>query len=42
MSSLAGNIDFAKTEEEVCVKWKEENTFRTQDRLSKDRGDEVS
>ena len=41
MSALAGNIDFAKAEEEVCKKWKDENTFRTQNRLSEERGDEV-
>ncbi len=41
MSSLAGNIDFAKTEEDVGAQWKEQDTFRTQNRLSKERGDEV-
>lgn len=40
MSALAGNIDFAKAEEEVCKKWKDENTFKTQNRLSEERGDE--
>lgn len=29
-------------EEEICAKWKEDQTFATQDRLSLDRGDEVS
>ena len=41
MSSLAGNIDFAKTEEDVGAQWKEQDTFKTQNRLSKERGDEV-
>jgi isoleucyl-tRNA synthetase len=42
MSSLPGNIDFAKSEEDICKKWAEEKTFQTQNRLSEERGDEVS
>ena len=41
MSSLPGNFEFAKAEEEICAKWKEESTFKTQNRLSEERGDEV-
>eukprot|EP00551_Chaetoceros_affinis_P005894 CAMPEP_0203662048 /NCGR_PEP_ID=MMETSP0090-20130426/151_1 /ASSEMBLY_ACC=CAM_ASM_001088 /TAXON_ID=426623 /ORGANISM="Chaetoceros affinis, Strain CCMP159" /LENGTH=1150 /DNA_ID=CAMNT_0050524789 /DNA_START=83 /DNA_END=3532 /DNA_ORIENTATION=- len=40
MSSLPGNFEFAKAEEEICAKWKEESTFKTQNRLSEERGDE--
>jgi hypothetical protein len=42
MSSLPSKLDFPKVEEETCAKWKEEGTFKTQDRLSEERGDEVS
>jgi hypothetical protein len=42
MSSLPPALDFAKAEEEVCDKWAKESTFKTQDRLSEERGDEVS
>ena len=42
MSTLSANIDFSKAEEEICQKWKEEDTFKTQNRLSQERGDEVS
>ena len=41
MSSLPPTMDFAKAEEEVCEKWKKEDTFKTQDRLSLERGDKV-
>jgi hypothetical protein len=41
MSSLPGQIDFAKTEEEICERWQKEDTFQTQNRLSLERGDEV-
>jgi len=34
-------MDFVKAEEEVCEKWKTENTFKTQDKLSIERGDKV-
>ncbi len=41
MSSFPSKLDFPKAEEEVCEKWKNEDTFKTQNRLSEDRGDEV-
>ena len=41
MSALPPTLDFAAAEEEICAKWKEEDTFLTQDKLSLDRGDEV-
>ena len=41
MSSLPPALDFAKAEEEICAKWAEERTFKTQDKLGKERGDEV-
>lgn len=41
MSSLPPALNFVKAEEEVCQKWSEENTFKTQNRLSEERGDEV-
>lgn len=34
-------MDFAKAEEAICDKWAEEGTFKTQDKLGKERGDEV-
>jgi len=40
MSSLPPALDFAKAEEEICAKWAEEGTFKTQDKLGKERGDE--
>jgi isoleucyl-tRNA synthetase len=40
MSSLPPALDFVKAEEEVCQKWSEESTFKTQNRLSEERGDE--
>jgi hypothetical protein len=42
MSSLPPTLDFAAAEEEICKKWAEEETFKTQDKLSLERGDEVS
>ena len=42
MSSLPPALNFANAEEEVCPKWAEEETFQTQDKLSLERGDEVS
>lgn len=39
MSSLPSTMDFPKAEEEVCEKWKKENTFQTQNKLSKGRGE---
>ena len=41
MASLPPALNFPETEEEICKKWKDEDTFRTQDRLSLERGDEV-
>mmetsp|Transcript_11932 Transcript_11932/g.22676 ORF Transcript_11932/g.22676 Transcript_11932/m.22676 type:complete len:91 (-) Transcript_11932:904-1176(-) len=41
MANLPGALDFAKTEEEICAKWAAEETFKKQDSLSIDRGDEV-
>lgn len=41
MSSLSGQVDFAKTEEEICQKWKDEDTFQTQNRLALERHDPV-
>jgi len=40
MANLPGALDFAKTEEEICAKWAAEETFKKQDSLSIDRGDE--
>lgn len=42
MSSLPPALDFAKAEEAICEKWEKEETFKTQDRLALERGDEVS
>lgn len=42
MSSLPPALDFPKAEEEVCEKWAKESTFKTQNRLSQEREDEVS
>jgi hypothetical protein len=41
MAALPPALDFAKTEEEICAKWAEEQTFKKQDELSLERGDEV-
>jgi hypothetical protein len=41
MSSLPPALDFAKAEEAICERWAEEGTFKTQDKLGKERGDEV-
>lgn len=41
MSFLPTQINFPKTEEEICEKWKESDTFQTQNRLGKERGDPV-
>lgn len=40
MSSLPPALNFAKAEEEICAKWAEEETFKTQDKLSLERGDD--
>ena len=42
MSALPPALDFAAAEEEICKKWADEETFKTQDKLSVERGDEVS
>ena len=39
MSSLPPTLNFSKAEEEICAKWEKEETFRTQDKLSLERGD---
>eukprot|EP00560_Eucampia_antarctica_P004551 CAMPEP_0197833640 /NCGR_PEP_ID=MMETSP1437-20131217/19651_1 /TAXON_ID=49252 ORGANISM="Eucampia antarctica, Strain CCMP1452" /NCGR_SAMPLE_ID=MMETSP1437 /ASSEMBLY_ACC=CAM_ASM_001096 /LENGTH=1171 /DNA_ID=CAMNT_0043437819 /DNA_START=90 /DNA_END=3602 /DNA_ORIENTATION=+ len=40
MSNLPPNLNFAKAEEEICKRWTAESTFKTQDKLSLERGDE--
>ena len=40
-ASLPSTLEFAKVEDEICVKWATEQTFATQDRLSQERGDKV-
>jgi len=40
MSSLPPALDFAKAEEEICSNWTAEETFKTQQDLGKERGDE--
>ena len=42
MSSLPPALDFAAMESEIVAKWKEEDAFATQDKLSLERGDKVS
>ena len=42
MSSLPPALNFAETEEEICKQWKEQDSFRQQDKLAEERGDEVS
>jgi hypothetical protein len=41
MSSLPPALNFSETEEEIVKKWKEEDSFRLQNQLSIERGDEV-
>ncbi len=41
MSSLPPALDFPKAEEEVCEMLAKESTFKTQNRLSQEREDEV-
>ena len=41
MSTLPTNISFPKEEETIAAKWEKEDSFHTQNRLSKERGDEV-
>lgn len=40
MASLPTALKFSSVEEEICEKWAKESTFHTQNRLSKERGDE--
>lgn len=40
MTSLPRQLDFPGTEEKICANWAEEKTFKTQDKLSLERGDE--
>jgi len=40
MSSLPPALNFAKSEEDICEKWSKDETFKTQNRLSIERGDE--
>ena len=42
MSSLPPALNFSEAEEEICKKWKDDDTFRLQNKLSEERGDEVS
>ena len=42
MASLPPALDFPKTEEDICAKWAEEETFKNQDKLALERGDEVN
>ena len=42
MSSLPGALNFAETEADIVKKWTEEDSFRMQNKLSLERGDEVS
>ena len=41
MASLPPALKFPTVEEEICEKWAKEDTFKTQNRLSEERGDEV-
>jgi len=41
MSSLPPALDFPGMEMEIVAKWKEKETFPTQDKLSLERGDKV-
>jgi hypothetical protein len=41
MASLPNRLEFAQEEEVICEKWAKESTFKTQNRLSEERGDEV-
>ena len=42
MDSLPPALDFSKMEEGICEKWAAEECFQTQNKLSIERGDEVS
>jgi hypothetical protein len=39
--SLPPALDFPAMEETICQQWKDDGTFKTQDRLSVERGDPV-
>mmetsp|Transcript_3877 Transcript_3877/g.9228 ORF Transcript_3877/g.9228 Transcript_3877/m.9228 type:complete len:1170 (-) Transcript_3877:109-3618(-) len=39
MSSLPGALNFAEAEVDICKKWKEEDSFRQQNKLAEERGD---
>jgi hypothetical protein len=41
MSALPPALDFTAMEEEICLKWKTEDSFKMQDKLSLERGDKV-
>ena len=42
MANLPPAMNFAEVEESTVKKWKEDNTFKVQDKLSLERGDPVS
>lgn len=42
MSSLPPTMNFADVEVDICKKWQADDTFRLQNKLSEERGDEVS
>ena len=42
MSSLPPALNFADSEVEICKKWNEEDSFRQQNKLADERGDDVS
>jgi hypothetical protein len=42
MASLPPAMNFADEEEKICKKWQDEDTFKMQDKLGLERGDEVS
>mmetsp|Transcript_42557 Transcript_42557/g.102575 ORF Transcript_42557/g.102575 Transcript_42557/m.102575 type:complete len:1181 (-) Transcript_42557:155-3697(-) len=39
-SQLPPTLNFSETEEEICKKWKDEDSFQMQNQLSVDRGDD--
>ena len=42
MANLPPAMNFADAEENIVKKWKDEETFKVQDKLALERGDEVS
>ena len=42
MANLPPTMNFADAEENIVKKWKDEDTFKVQDKLALERGDEVS